>query len=142
MLAHIRSPERGILGQGIRFALAGGTVAGVYLVTTLLLATVIGLPFQSALAIGFILALATHFTLQRFFVWVHDEEFALPLRTQVGRYLAVALAQYGITVVATSALPAAVGLPTEVVYVAVTLLITLANFVLFRTRVFHAEAEP
>jgi putative flippase GtrA len=142
ILAHIRSPEPGILGQGIRFTLAGGVVAGMYLGTTLLLATVIGLPFQSALAIGFILALATHFTLQRFFVWMHHEEFALPLRTQIGRYLAIALAQYGITVAATSALPATLGLPTEVVYVAVTLVITFANFILFRTRVFHANAEP
>ena len=67
----------------MRFALSGGTVALVYLATTTVLASVVGLPFQAALAIGFCVGLVVHFTLQRLFVWTHHEEFALPLGHQV-----------------------------------------------------------
>jgi putative flippase GtrA len=129
----------GLLGRVVRFAIAGGTVAGVYLLVTLVLAKVAGLPFQAALAIGFAAALSTHFTLQRLFVWVHHAEFALPLRAQASRYLAISLTQYGITAAATGLLPGALGVATEVVYVTTTVLITVINFTLFRTRVFHPE---
>jgi putative flippase GtrA len=138
-VARLRSAEVGLLGRALRFALAGGLVAGVYLVVTLFLAKVVVLPFQLALGIGFTTALATHFTLQRFFVWVHREEFALPFRAQAGRYLVISLSQYGVTVVATAVLPQALGVSTEIVYVVVTAIITVANFILFRTRVFHPE---
>jgi putative flippase GtrA len=132
----------GLFGRVVRFAIAGGTVAGVYLLVTLLLAKVAGLPFQAALAIGFATALSTHFTLQRLFVWVHQEEFALPLRAQAGRYLAISLAQYGITAAATGLLPDALDVSTEIVYIATTGLVTVVSFTLFRTRVFHPERAP
>src|ERR1700683_4381195 len=38
----LRSPSAGLLGQGVRFGLAGATVALVYLATTLLLADLVG----------------------------------------------------------------------------------------------------
>jgi putative flippase GtrA len=120
---------------------AGGAVAGVYLLATLFLAKVVGLPFQAALAIGFTTALSAHFTLQRFFVWVHHEEFALPFRAQARRYLAISLTQYGATAAATAVLPEALGISTEVIYILATALITVANFTLFRTRVFHPETK-
>jgi putative flippase GtrA len=137
----LRAPESGLIGQGIRFALAGGTVALVYLVVTTVLAEVVGLPFQAALAIGFGVAIVVHFTLQRFFVWIHHEEFALPLRHQVGRYLLVAGAQYGITVVSTSFLPALLGVSTEVVYLATVGLLLGVNFLVYRYGIFHAKGE-
>src|ERR1039458_4815150 len=102
----LRAPESGLLGQGVRFALSGGAVTLVYLGTTTVLADVAGLPFQAALAIGFSVAIAVHFTLQRLFVWTHHEEFALPLHQQAGRYLAVAAVQYGVTAASTALLPA------------------------------------
>jgi putative flippase GtrA len=129
----------GLRGQGVRYALAGVVVATVYLLTTTLLAVVLGLPFQAALPIGFALALSVHFTLQRLFVWAHHEEFALPFRHQARRYLTVVLVQYGVTAASTALLPGAVGLPTEVVYLITALLLTCANFVLFRSVVFHPE---
>ncbi len=112
----LKAPESGMLGQGVRFALSGGTVALVYLATTTVLAEVVGLPFQVALAIGFCVGLVVHFTLQRLFVWSHHEEFALPLSHQLGRYLAVAAAQYGVTAASTALLPHALGVSTEIVY--------------------------
>jgi putative flippase GtrA len=140
LIHRLRAPDSGVLGQGVRFALVGGIVATVYLLITTVLAVFLGVPFQVALAIGTCLALAAHFTLQRAFVWAHEEEFALPFRHQVGRYLLVTGTQYGITAASTTLLPAALGLSTEVVYLATATLIASANFLIFRHGVFHASA--
>jgi putative flippase GtrA len=112
-------------------------VAIVYVATTTLLAEVIGIPFELALAIGFSIAIATHFTLQRVFVWTHADGFALPLRQQALRYLPIAGAQYGLTAAATATLPGALGVRTEVVYLCAAGLLSAVNFFVFRTRVFH-----
>ncbi len=111
----------------------------VYLGATTLLANVAGFPFQTALAIGFCLALTVHFTLQRLFVWRHHEEFALPIRHQASRYLALAALQYGITAACTSLLPSILGVPTEVVYLGTVAIVVSANFLVFRQRIFHAK---
>jgi putative flippase GtrA len=138
----LRSPSSGLIGQGTRFALVGGIVALVYLGTTTLLADVVGLPFQLALAIGFAVAIAVHFTLQRVFVWIHHEEFALPVHQQAGRYLAVAAVQYGVTAASTALLPSALGISTEVVYLATVAVVLSANFLVFRYAIFHAVPAP
>ena len=65
----LRSP--GLLGQGVRYVLAGGTGVAVYVTTTIGLADVVGVPFQVALAIGFSAGLVVQFTLYRLFVWSH-----------------------------------------------------------------------
>jgi len=127
------------LGQGVRYAITGGAVSAVYLLTTLSLANFGGLPFQVALLIGFIVAVTTHFVAQRLFVWRHDEAFALPLRQQAVRYLPISLAQYGLTAVSTSVLPHVLGLPTDLVYLATAPCLTLLTFVMMRTHVFHPE---
>lgn len=131
-----------MLGQGLRFAISGGTVALVYLATTTVLAEVVGLPFQVALAIGFCVGLVVHFTLQRLFVWTHHEEFALPLAHQVGRYLAVAAMQYGVTAASTALLPSALGVSTELVYLATVAVVLSVNFIVFRHGIFHAKRVP
>src|SRR5271155_3386722 len=115
-VVHLRSPDSGVVGQGLRYAISGTIVALWYLIATTVLADVLGVAFQLALAIGFVSAVLLHFTLQRFFVWVHHSEFALGLGAQVGRYLLVAGTQYAITVAATSVLPSALDLPVLLVY--------------------------
>jgi putative flippase GtrA len=135
----LRGHESGLLGQGTRFAIAGGSVALVYLATTTVLADVVGLPFQLALAIGFCVGLVVHFTLQRLFVWTYHEEFALPLHHQVGRYLAAAAVQYGVTAASTSVLPSALGVATEVVYLATVAVVISTNFLVFRHGIFHSK---
>ena len=87
LVAHLRSGDSGIIGEGARFLFAGGIVVVVYVATTLLLSSVAGLHFQIALALGFAMALLVQFTLYRGFVWGHHEEFALRAHRQVGRYL-------------------------------------------------------
>ena len=129
--------SQSVVGQGCRFVLAGGFVAVVYVATTSLL-SLAGLAFEVALAIGFCTALATHFTLQRRFVWKHASGFALPVGRQAIRYLTLAGVEYGVTAGVTATVPSAIGVPTEIVYLAVAAAISVTNFLLFRGRVFHA----
>jgi putative flippase GtrA len=131
----------GLLAQGARYALTGGTVTIVYLGSTTLLADVVGLPFQVALAIGACIGVSVHFTLQRLFVWAHRDEYALPLRHQAARYLVFASAQYGLTAISTAVLPAALGLPVELVYLATVALLVSLNFLVFRNVIFHSKAR-
>jgi putative flippase GtrA len=129
----------GVVGQGVRFVVAGSVVALVYTGTTLILSGVVGVPFQVALLIGYCTALLLHFTLQRVFVWTHHEEFALPVHHQAARYLLVAAAQYGVTALSTAVLPSLLGLPTEVVYLATFAIIVSGNFLVFRHGIFHPQ---
>jgi putative flippase GtrA len=128
-------------GQGFRFMLVGGLVAGVYVGTTTFLAEVVGLPFEVSLAIGFALALVTHFSLQRLYVWRHPAAFALPLHHQLARYAAMAALQYGLTALITGTLPHALGVSPEVVYLPTVVAITVSNFLIFRSRIFHAQSN-
>jgi putative flippase GtrA len=148
-LRRFLDPDSGTLGQGMRFIVVGALAALIYLSTTTLLALVVGIPFQVALTIGFLLTIIFHFTMQRVFVWANRDGFSLPFHHQAGRYLVLAAAQYGVTSATTALLPAALGLPTEVVYVATVVFIAVVNFVVFRYRVFHpkvsivhSEGEP
>jgi putative flippase GtrA len=111
----------------------------LYLLTTTVLAAVVGLPFQLALSVGFCAAILMHFMLQRVFVWVHHEEFALPLHHQAGRYLLIAGLQYALTTASTSLLPSAFGVPTETVYLGTVAILASVNFLIFRDRIFHPE---
>ena len=115
-VSHLRSPDSGTVGQGLRYVIAGTTVAIWYLGVTTVLADVFGVAFQLALSIGFLTGVLLHFTLQRFFVWVHREQFALSLHHQAGRYLTVAAFQYGATAAVTLLLPHTLGLPVTPVY--------------------------
>jgi putative flippase GtrA len=136
---HLRSPDSGTVGQGVRFALAGVVVGLIYLAVTTVLADVAGLPFQVALLCGFGTALCVHFTLQRRFVWVNDSEFAHGFSKQIGRYLLVTGTQYVVTVAATSILPGVIGVSVTLVYYATVLAIASVNFVLFRSKVFNSR---
>lgn len=127
--------------QGFRFALTGGFVALVYVGTTTLLHEAVGLDFEAALAIGFAVAIATHFTLQRLFVWKHSSAFALPLHHQLVRYLTMAGIQYGVTAAVTATVSRALGVDPELVYLPVVAILTLTNFVVFRSRIFHPAID-
>jgi len=133
----IRSPEWGVVGQLVRFTISGSVVAIVYVSVTTLLHDIFAVQFQLALAIGFVVGVALHFTLQRVFVWRHHQAFALAAHRQAIRYLGVCGSQYGVTALSTAVLPALVGLPVEVVYLATMLTIAAFNFLFFRGSIFH-----
>jgi putative flippase GtrA len=139
LVQSLLTPDSGLLGQGVRYVVGGCTSAFVYLLSTTFFALVVGLPFEIALAIGFCLTTAVNFSLHRLFVWVHYDEFALPLHHQFGRYITFAGTQYGLTATSIAVLPGPLGLPTEVVYLATALLLATVNFIVFRNRVFHAK---
>jgi putative flippase GtrA len=128
-----------LAGQAVRFVVSGGFVPLVYLAVTSLLSAGFGVTFEVALAIGFLVAIMTHFTLQRVFVWRHAVGFALAVGHQVWRYLALAGVQYGMTAAATAILPAALGGSTEIVYLVTAAILSAVSFVIFRARVFHTE---
>jgi putative flippase GtrA len=136
----LRSPESGLPGLAVRFALAGGFGVIVYVLTTTLAAEVADLPFQVALGLGFYVALSVNFVSQRHFVWVKAERYALPIRRQAGRFVLLACVQYGLTALGTLLLPRALGLPTEVVYLAMIAALSLINFLLLRDRIFHTAS--
>jgi putative flippase GtrA len=141
-LRDIRSPDWGLAGQGFRFALSGTVVALVYVAVTTVLHDLFDVRFQIALAIGFVTSVSLHFTLQRLFVWRHYEKFALRAHHQAARYLGVCGVQYGLTALSTSQLPGLVGLPVEVVYLITIVAVAGVNFLVFRGRIFHADAPP
>jgi putative flippase GtrA len=129
-----------LFGQGVRYLLTGGTVTVVYLGTTTVLADLLGLPFQLALAIGACAGVSVHFTLQRLFVWAHRDDYALALPHQAARYLVFAGVQYGLTAASTALLPTALGLPVELVYFATVATLVSINFLVFRNVIFHPKA--
>lgn len=140
-ILYIRSPDSGIVGQGVRYALVGCVVAFIYVATTTVLADVFAVPFQLALSIGFVTGICVHFTLQRLFVWVNNAQFALGVRGQMGRYLLVAAFQYAVTTISTLLLPKALGVPVTIVYLVTAPMLTVISFLLFRSRVFHARTD-
>lgn len=111
-----------------------------YIALTVLLA-VIGVPFQAALIVSFLSAVALHFTLQRVFVWSPRGYYALPLRRQLQRYLPFVTAQYVTTAAATATLPEWLGLPVLPVYIGIALSYSLFSFLFFRARIFHTAVE-
>ena len=111
-----------------------------YLGLTSILA-VIGIPFQVALIISFLAAVALHFTLQRVFVWSRRGEYALPMRQQLQRYLPLVVVQYVTTAGATAILPTRMGIPVLAVFIGITLSYSLFNFLFFRARIFHGAVQ-
>lgn len=147
MLARARalcSRREGLPGEGVRFLLTGGLAAATNVLVTNLLAYVVGLPFELAFVIGFGTAIAGQFVLFRVWVWGHHEQFARPVHHQVTLFLLVALLIYGFTAICTWLLPGALGVPTEVVYLACVAASPLINFLVARNRIFQGEvvADP
>lgn len=133
----IRSPEWGVSGQGLRFAISGGLVAAVNVTVTTVLHAGFAVRFEIALAIAFLVSIAIHFTLQRLFVWRHYQRFALPAHRQAVRYLCLCCGQYGLTALSTSQLPSLLSVPVEAVYLMTIVTVAALNFVVFRGRIFH-----
>ena len=137
LIRHLRSPRSGLVGQLVRFGLAGGLATFLYVTVTTVLSQLVGLPFEMALAIGFVSALLLHFTLQRRFVWIHSDGFALRFPHQVRRYLLMAGTQYAFTALSTAVLPGLLDISTEIVYLATMAIVTTMGFLVMRFIIFH-----
>ena len=78
-----------LTGPTMRYAIAGATVAIVYLGIPVTLNGGAGVPVQVAIPIAYVAAVTLHFNLQRHFVFRHVSEFALSRREQITRYVGI-----------------------------------------------------
>jgi putative flippase GtrA len=129
--------EHPLTGPTIRYAVAGATVAGVYIGIPVGLNGALGTPIQVAIPIAYVLAVLLHFLLQRRFVFRHVSTFALSGREQVARYVAMGAVQYPATALSTALLPAILGLSAPAAFVCTTLAISTTFFLILRGHVFH-----
>ncbi|MBV9818666.1 MAG: GtrA family protein [Solirubrobacterales bacterium] len=123
----------------VRYGVAGAIVGAVYLGVPLVLNGLIGAPIEVAIPLAYVLAVTLHFNLQRHFVFRHVDEFALSTRQQIGRYLVLGAIQYPTTALATGFLPGLLGVSERVIFVGVTLVMSVTFFLLLRGHVFAPD---
>lgn len=121
----------------LRYLLTGAVTAGLYLGLGLIFSGPVGLDIQLAIPLAYAITLLFHFSLQRYFVWAHREDYALGAGGQGVRYLIVAATQYVITALATALLPGVLGVSEQVVFVVGALAATVIVFTVMRLHVFH-----
>jgi len=136
------APHRQVALQLVRFGLAGAFVFGIYTGGTLLLSGPLGLPIALAIAIAFPVALAINFTMQRHFVFLDHDTFALGARTQFARYLAAALCNYALTTIIVVTVPHALGVSPQLVFVITAMAMSLLGFTIVRGWIFHLPSVP
>lgn len=129
--------RRATLLEGVRYFLSGAAVSALYVVVTSI-AHLADLSWPVAVAIGYLFGTTTHFAMQRLFVFKSETGFALSMRQQAVRYIAVVLVQYALTATAMSVLPDLIDIPELLIFLGVAGSVALGNFVLLRNRLFHA----
>ena len=136
-VASDRPAHIGFTLQLARFGVAGALVFGVYTGGTLLLSGPLGVPIVVAIALAYLVGVTLHFLLQRHFVFLDRDTFALPLKAQVSRYVVIGVCQYTLTSVAVTTLPHVIGASQQLVFVGVVVAISLFSFTVLRTAIFH-----
>jgi putative flippase GtrA len=126
--------------QVARFALTGAVVAAVYTAVTTGLVVLVDAPPQMAVIVGYVCAIAVHFTANRKFVFASSHGYALHLSAQGSRYLVVALSSYACTAILV-ALAHRFGLPELLVALVIPILFAGINFLTLRGWVFRAHAS-
>ena len=129
-------PARETVQQGARFLGVGAFITVLYLCVTGAM-RVAGAPWWLAIAVGYAVATSTHFVLHRRFVFRREEGFQLTIGQQLPRFVAVVVCQYAVTATAMAVLPDLLGLPSLLVFFGVAATVTVASFLLLRTRLFH-----
>jgi putative flippase GtrA len=123
----------------VRYLLAGGSIAGLFLVLMTVQTQLLGVPAQVALILSYCVAIPTHFALQRYFVFASDNDFALATHHQAVRFVSVALTQYALTAIGLHVLTHVAHLPTMAAYCVTAPVTILLTFTLLRRWAFHAE---
>lgn len=130
-----------LTGPTIRYGIAGAIVGLVYLALPLVMKDDLDWPIEVAIPIAYLIAVTLHFNLQRHFVFIHVERFALSTRQQIGRYVAIGAVQYPVTALSTAFLPGALGISQREDYVLTVITISVVSFLMLRTHVFHRHDE-
>lgn len=133
-LFHRLPPAAVISKFAVTGALVGGTHLGI--VTLMVLG---GVPIQLALALAYVVALLTHFTMNRQWVFASDSGYALHFSGQGGRYLLVAALSYAGTAISVAVLPDPLGVPELAVFVVATCAMALVSFTLLHLWVFRTH---
>jgi putative flippase GtrA len=126
--------------QVTKFALTGAVVAAVYTAVTTGLVVLADAPPQLAVIVGYVCAIAVHFTANRKFVFASSHGYALHLSAQGSRYLAVALSSYACTAILV-AFARRFGLSELLVALVIPVLFAAINFLTLRGWVFRAHAS-
>lgn len=130
-----------LAGPGLRYGIAGATVAGVYLGIPVVLNGGAGVPIQVVIPIAYLLAVCLHFNLQRHFVFRHVAAFALTRRAQIARYVAIGAVQYPTTALATALLPELLRLSPRATFVLWSLTMSGVFFLVLRRHIFHPTKD-
>jgi putative flippase GtrA len=140
--ARARTLDPDARAQGLRYIAVGCLVGGLYLAITVGLSELAGLPFQVAMPIGYFTAIGVHFALHRSWTFTSDSGYALSLKGQAGRYLAFVVGQYAVVAGAVAVGTTVLDVSPLVAWLAVVAPLTLASFVVLRTKTFHPHTEP
>ena len=129
-----RLPARRVL---LKFIATGALVAAVQLglVTVLVL---LGVPIQLALALTYVVVLALHFTLNRQWVFVTADGYAIRLSGQGARYLLVAATSYVGTALGIAVLPALFGIPELAAFFVISAVMACFSFLMLQLWIFRA----
>lgn len=130
-----RLPRPAVLSK---FALTG-TLVGVTHLGLVSLMVVLGVPIQLALALGYVVALSVHFTMNRQWVFAHDGGYALHISAQGARYLVTAALSYAVTATAVAVLPDLLGIPELAVFVLSAVGMAGVSFLLLNLWVFRTH---
>jgi len=121
----------------VRYILAGCVAAAAYIAVTLSLEGLTGLSIQAAIPIGFAVAVAVNFLLQRRYAFAHVGSFAIGAHAQATLYALMCLAQYGLTAAGTALLPQFTLLGERLAYLCMVGLMPLTSFLMLRLGIFR-----
>jgi putative flippase GtrA len=124
-----------------RFALTGTLVAALYFSVTTALTLLVGAPTQLAVVVGYVLAVALHFTMNRRFVFASTTGYAHHLTAQGSRYLVVVLSSYACTALVV-ALADRAGLPELIAALGTPVAFAALSFFTLRGWVFRSAGDP
>jgi putative flippase GtrA len=123
-----------------KFALTGALVGATHLGLVSLM-VVFGIPIQLALALGYVVALVVHFTMNRQWVFAADAGYALHVSAQGMRYLVCAGLSYAVTAIAVAVLPGLLGLPELAVFFLSAIGMAGITFVMLNFWVFRSAQD-
>lgn len=123
----------------VRFLLAGGIVfvLGFSLTAG---AMALGVTFQLAFIFSYTVAITVHLQLHRLFTFAGDGEYVLGRGGQAWRFVVIVIGQYAFIAASVAVFAPVLGVPDLVVYVGAVVLLSIANYVVLATRVFHSHS--
>jgi putative flippase GtrA len=99
----------------------------------------VGLPFQFAFLLAYLVAVTVHLQLHRVFTFAGDGEYVLVRRNQAVRFVAVVVGQYAFIALSVAVFAPLLEVPDLVVYLGAIAVMSLANYLALAAKVFHTH---